>query len=187
MGFGGQAAPKLQPVPPPAPVMGGLNSLFQSLFGGQGGAGATAIGTLSDTAAGKAGSPGSATDVSKLFDSIKAASGRTQAEGAGRVAAQFAATGGGMSTDFMHQLASYNLDYGKNLDQTLADLEFKSTESAKQRQLSAAGILEETFGSAAMTYAPTAQWTGGATSGTGGSAALGAGASLLPLLFLSFL
>lgn len=171
-GFGGQSGPKLMNVPPPAPVMGGLNSLFQSIMGGAQGAGATALGTLQATAAGAPGSPGSPTDVTALYDSIKKASAVNQQQGQAQIESTFAAAGGGMSSDLMKQLSLYNTNYGSQLDSTLANLTYQSTEAAAQRQMQASLGLADIFGNAAMTYAPTAQVVGGATDSNIGSSAM---------------
>ena len=229
MSFGGTQKPSVLPVPPPAPVMPGLNTQFQSLFsggvfnpyqqgsplgptpinpgspsgvsflgppsssgGGAGGPGAgTGIPELQATALGLPGSPGSATDVNGLFEAIKKASASTQQQGFGQIQAAFAGSGASMSSDMMAALSKYNVDYGSQLNQTLADLLFKSTETAKGRQLAASSTLEETFGNAAMAFAPTGEVVGGAgNSNLGGSltqAGTEIGGMLLMLGVLGFL
>jgi hypothetical protein len=168
--------------------MPGLNQQFQNMIGGAGG---TAINTLQATAAGAPGSPGSATDVSGLFKAIKAASAQTQKEGFGQIQSSFAAAGGGMSSDLMRSLSDYNVNYGAQLDSTLSNLEFQSTESAKNRQMAASMGLEETFGNAAMAFAPSGQVVGGAQNSNLGGALTSAGASigstLTMLAFMGFL
>lgn len=190
MSFGGTKPPSVMPVPPPAPVNPGLNAIFSQAMGA-GGAGAGTIDFLKSTMMGKAGTPGSATDVTQLFDAIKKASASTQQQGFGQIQNAFAASGAGMSSDMMAALSKYNVDYGSQLNQTLADLEFKSTTAAKGFQMNAASILNEDFVNAALAYAPTGQVVGGAEKGNLGGSLVSAGAemgnTLITLAALGFL
>ena len=170
-GFGG-SKPVSTPIKPPAPIMSGMNSLFQSLFGGKNGAGATGVGALTDAASGKG--AGASTVTPDMIAAIRKGSEANQQAGFGQIQNKFAASGMSMSSDLMAALGKYNVDYGAQTDQTVAQLQFQGAESAAQRQMGAAGILEETFGNAAMAFAPTEAIGTQGGSNLGGAAAGGA-------------
>lgn len=170
-GFGG-SKPVSTPIKPPAPIMPGMNSLFQSLFGGKNGAGATGVGALTDAASGKG--AGASTVTPDMIAAIRKGSEANQQAGFGQIQNKFAASGMSMSSDLMAALGKYNVDYGAQTDQTVAQLQFQGAESAAQRQMGAAGILEETFGNAAMAFAPTEAIGTQGGSNLGGAAAGGA-------------
>ena len=170
-GFGG-SKPTSTPLKPPAPIMPGMNSLFQTLFGGKDGAGAVGVGALTDAAAGKG--AGASTVTPEMIAAIRAGAQANQQAGFGQIQNKFAASGMSMSSDLMASLAKYNVDYGAQTDQTVADLQFRGAESAANRRMGAAGILEETFGNAAMAFAPTEAIGVQGGSNLGGSAVGGA-------------
>lgn len=157
-GFGG-SKPTATPIKPPAPIMPDLNSLFTQLFGGANaggtgiGSGETAIKTLTDAAGGKG--AGASTVTPEMIAAIRKGAAADQTAGFGQIQNKFAASGMSMSSDLMSSLSKYNVDYGAQTNKTVADLQFQGAESAANRQMGAAGILEETFGNAAMAFAPT--------------------------------
>lgn len=152
-------SPKFKNVPvgAPAPNDQWLYNSFQEQFATGGKAGtnalATSVGALTDAAKGQG--AGGMSDVSALFGAIKDASQRQFDEGSAAITEKFGASGLRYSSDMMRSLTDFNIQRNKDLTQTLADLTFKSTESAKQRQLQAAGILEETGSNAALAMHPT--------------------------------
>ena len=180
-GFGG-SKPSATPLKPPAPIMPGMNSLFQSLFGGKNGAGATGVGALTDAAAGKG--AGASTVTPEMIAAIRKGAQANQQQGFGQIQNKFAASGMSMSSDLMSSLAKYNVDYGAQTDATVADLQFRGAESAAQRQLGAADILEETFGNAAMAFAPTEAIGVQGGSNLGG-AAVGGASSIISAMIIA--
>lgn len=180
-GFGG-SKPVATNVAPPKPLMPGLNSLFQTLFGGKDGAGATAITSLTDAAAGKG--AGASTVTPDMIQAIRDSSANTQKLGFGQIQNKFAASGMAMSSDMMESLANYNVNFGAQTEKTIADLKFQGAESAAQRQLGASSILEETFSNAAMAFAPT-QVVGVQGGSNVGGAALGAGSSIISAMIMA--
>lgn len=151
--------PSATPIPPPRPVNSALSGQFTKLFGGDKGAGATGVGALTDIASGKSGM----TDINQIFDSAFAARSRELSEGTGNILEQFGASGMRFSPDAMRSLADYRLQADKNLNAQLSDTLLKSQMFNTQARLQAGGTLEETFGNAAMTYAPSAVVSGGAS------------------------
>jgi hypothetical protein len=171
--FGGTQPPTSVPIPPPKPTSPGLNSDFNNLFGGPDGAGTVAVGTMKDAAAGKgAGAP---TDISSLFNAIRNAGVKAKDEGQAAINEQFSQSGMRFSSDLARATVDYQNQYDKDLNAQLEQLLFQSQESAKDRQLTSAVTLEETFGNAALNFAPSAVVAGGAANSTGGNTAIQAG------------
>jgi len=180
-GFGG-SKPTAVPIKPPAAIMPGMNSLFQTLFGGQGGAGAAGVGALTDAAQGKG--AGASTVTPEMIAAIRAGAQSNQQTGFGQIQNKFAASGMSMSTDMMKALSDYNVNYDTQTDETVAKLQFQGAESAANRQMGAAGILEETFGNAAMAFAPTEAIGTQGGSNLGG-AAVGAGSEIISAMIMA--
>lgn len=177
-GFGG-SKPKAVPVAPPAPVMPGMNSLFQNLFGA---AGATGINALSGAAAGTG--FGASTVTPDMIAAIRKGAAANQQAGFGAIQSKFAASGMSMSSDLMSALAKYNVDYGAQTDATVAQLQFQGAESAANRQFAASNILEETFSNAAMTFAPT-QMIGQQQGSNIGGAAVEGGSAIISAMIMA--
>jgi hypothetical protein len=180
-GFGG-SKPVSTPITPPKAVMPGLNNLFQTLYGGTNGAGAAGITTLEQTAQGKG--AGASTVTPDMIAAIRQGAAANQKSGFGQIQDKFAASGMSMSSDLMKSLGDYNTNYGAQTDATVANLQFQGAESAANRQLGAAGILENTFSNAALTFAPTEAIGVQGGSNLGGAAA-GAGSSIISAMIMA--
>jgi hypothetical protein len=139
--------PQLIKIPPPAPFFPEANKALGAALPGVLSSG---VGALESAAS------GSVTDVSKLFEAIRAESQRSTSEGMASISEQFGASGLRYGSDLMRSLTDYRLQAGKQLTTTLEDLLYKSTESAKTRQLQAGSVLSELGFQASQSYYPTA-------------------------------
>lgn len=150
LGSESKSSPISVPLSAPAANFPGLNSDFLNLFGGAGGAGAAAVGTLTETA--KTGLP---TDPTAFINAWVGAQKSMHNAGFENVQETFAKQGLGQSSSSVNALGQFENDFQSNMMAQIAQFVMQSQESAANRRVGAANILEETFGNFAGSMHPT--------------------------------
>jgi hypothetical protein len=173
-----KAGPKMIPSPPPAALFPQLQNQYIGALGGPGGVGATSFGSLGEFA--KTGMP---TDIGPLFESLVASRKRFTDIGRSNILEQFGAGGMRYGSDLMNKLVDYEGQLGKDYASILADLVFRSSEAARQRQLQASSLGVDLFREPAMAFYPTAVLSTGAPSAVGaGLSNIGSNLTYLAIL-----
>lgn len=147
-GLLGGGSAKLQKLPPPAPLNPEMLALFKQYAGGLA---KPSFGTMTEMA--KTGMP---TDVGPAWEALMSAGERMRGEGRGNILEQFGSTGMRYSQPLMNSLVDYESQQSKDLLSILANWSMQASESARGRQLTAAGMGTQMFSESAQAYYPTA-------------------------------
>jgi hypothetical protein len=146
----------LTTVPPPNPLYPGLNQQAQSQ--------ATSLGASSTSALQGDIANGNPSNVGPMFQALLAAQQPLVQQGQSQIVSQFAASGLGSGSPLMSQLGQYQTNVQNDFLSTLANYTYNASESAANRQLSAAqygsGLLSGMGGTTYQPYIASPSQTG---------------------------